>query len=141
MGETLGGARWPKRRAKTGKLRGVRAARLLPVSAVWFARGNLLGSALAAVLFLLLVGLIVRLRKALQQADERFTAAMEGLNDPVYVEDVRSGEILYSNRRYAETFGAGRPRFNGAIRTAASCSRRCTSAAIRPSAPARSSSG
>jgi C4-dicarboxylate-specific signal transduction histidine kinase len=56
--------------------------------------------------------LIARLREALQQAEERFTAAMEGLNDPVYVEDARSGEILYSNRRYAETFGRIRPRFS-----------------------------
>jgi C4-dicarboxylate-specific signal transduction histidine kinase len=58
------------------------------------------------------VALIVRLREALQQADERFTAAMESLNDPVYVEDARSREILFANRRYAEAFGAGRPRFN-----------------------------
>jgi hypothetical protein len=59
-----------------------------------------------------LVSVVVRVREALRQADERFTAAMEGLNDPVYVEDLRGGEILYSNRRYAETFGAVRPRFN-----------------------------
>jgi C4-dicarboxylate-specific signal transduction histidine kinase len=75
-------------------------------------RGNLLETTVAAALCVLLVGLVVRLREALQQAEERFTAAMEGLNDPVYVEDPRSGEILYSNRRYAETFGASRPRFN-----------------------------
>ena len=74
--------------------------------------GNLLESALAATLFVLLVALIVRLREALQQADERFTGAMESLNDPVYVEDARSGEVLFANRRYAEAFGAGRPRFN-----------------------------
>ena len=54
----------------------------------------------------------MRLRGALQQAEERFSAAMEGLNDPVYVQDARSGEILYGNRRYPETFGASRPRFN-----------------------------
>jgi C4-dicarboxylate-specific signal transduction histidine kinase len=51
------------------------------------------------------------LRDALREADERFTAAMEGLNDPVYVEDAR-GDILYANRRYAETFGTARPRVN-----------------------------
>src|SRR5262245_11501803 len=76
------------------------------------AQGNLFESVLAGALFIALVGLILRLRGALQRADERFTAAMEGLNDPVYVEDSRSGEILYSNGRYAETFGASRPRFN-----------------------------
>jgi signal transduction histidine kinase len=76
------------------------------------AQGNFFESVLAGALFIVLVGLILRLRGALQRADERFTAAMEGLNDPVYVEDVRSGEILYSNGRYAETFGAARPRFN-----------------------------
>src|SRR5688572_7628099 len=80
-------------------------------------RGNLFETAVAAALFILLVGLIVRLREALRQADERFTAAMEGLNDPVYVEDVRSGEILYGNRRYAETFGTSRPHFNEAGET------------------------
>jgi C4-dicarboxylate-specific signal transduction histidine kinase len=136
LGETLAGAI----ALKTGKLRGMRAARFFPGPAMSLARdgwrragpvltsiglallvalagwqlvrGNLLESVLAAALFMLLVGLIVRLRKALQQADERFTAAMEGLNDPVYVEDARSGEILYGNRRYAETFGPLRPRFD-----------------------------
>ena len=68
-------------------------------------------TAIATVLFILLVALIVRLREALERADERFTAAMEGLKDPVYVEDPRNGEMLYSNRRYAETFGASRPRY------------------------------
>ena len=86
---------------------------LLGALAAWqCARGNLFESVLAGALFIVLVGLILRLRGTLQHADERFTAAMEGLNDPVYVEDARSGEILYSNGRYAETFGAGRPRFN-----------------------------
>jgi C4-dicarboxylate-specific signal transduction histidine kinase len=86
---------------------------LLAALACWQGlRGNLFESALAAALCIFLVGVVVRLRGTLQQPDERFTAAMEGLNDPVYVEDARSGEILYRNRRYAETFGAGRPRFN-----------------------------
>jgi C4-dicarboxylate-specific signal transduction histidine kinase len=67
-------------------------------------------AAVASALFVLLVASIVHLRAALQRADERFTAAMEGLKDPVYVEDARTGEILYSNRRYAETFGSARPR-------------------------------
>jgi len=85
----------------------------LVVLALWqLVRGNLLESVLAAALFILVAALIVRLREALRQAEERFTAAMEGLNDPVYVEDARGGEILYANRRYVETFGSGRPRFN-----------------------------
>ncbi len=83
---------------------------LLVAMAAWHVvQGSLVGTAIAAALFFVLVGLIVRLRDALREADERFTAAMEGLNDPVYVEDAR-GEILYANRRYAETFGAARPR-------------------------------
>jgi C4-dicarboxylate-specific signal transduction histidine kinase len=66
----------------------------------------------ASALLLLLLAVIAQLLAALRRADERFKAAMEGLKDPVYVEDVRSGEILFSNRRYAETFGGGRPRIN-----------------------------
>ena len=77
-----------------------------------------MGDRLAAVasalfvvpLLIVLIAWIVHLRAALHRADERFTAAMEGLKDPVYVEDARTGEILYSNRRYAETFGGARPR-------------------------------
>ena len=87
-------------------------ALLVALTAWELARGNALDALLPAALFILAVGLIVRLREALRQAEERFTAAMEGLNDPVYVEDARSGEVLYRNRRYAETFGASRPRFN-----------------------------
>ena len=74
--------------------------------------GSFVETATGVALMVALVSVVVRLREALRQADERFTAAMEGLNDPVYVEDLRGGEILYSNRRYAETFGAVRPRFN-----------------------------
>jgi hypothetical protein len=75
-------------------------------------RGDLLETAAAAALCAVLVSVIARLRETLQQAEERFAAAMESLNDPVYVEDARSGEILYANRRYGETFVSGRPRFN-----------------------------
>jgi C4-dicarboxylate-specific signal transduction histidine kinase len=95
----------------SGRLAGL-AVVAVSVASWQLVHGNLLESALAATLFVLLVALIVRLRGALQQADERFTAAMESLNDPVYVEDARSREILFSNRRYAEGFGASRPRFN-----------------------------
>ncbi len=100
----------------SGRLAGL-AVVAVSVASWQAVHGNLLESALAAMLFVLLVALIVRLREALQQADERFTAAMESLNDPVYVEDARSGEILFANRRYAEAFGAGRPRFNEAGET------------------------
>ena len=95
----------------SGRLAGL-AVVAVSVASWQVVHGNLLESALAATLFILLVALVVRLREALQQADERFTAAMESLNDPVYVEDARSGEVLFANRRYAEAFGAGRPRFN-----------------------------
>ena len=95
----------------SGRLAGL-AVVAVSVASWQVVHGNLLESALAATLFILLVALVVRLREALQQADERFTAAMESLNDPVYVEDTRSGELLFANRRCAEAFGAGRPRFN-----------------------------
>jgi hypothetical protein len=64
--------------------------------------------AVAAVALVLLLLALARLRRS----DARFAAAMEGLKDPVYVEDPRSGEILYRNRRYAEIFGAQRPRID-----------------------------
>jgi|SoiMethySBSTD1v2_1073268.scaffolds.fasta_scaffold13352_6 C4-dicarboxylate-specific signal transduction histidine kinase len=95
----------------SGRLAGL-AVVAVSVASWHVVHGDLLASALAATLFILLVALIVRLREALRHADERFTAAMESLNDPVYVEDAANGEILYSNHRYAETFGAVRPRFN-----------------------------
>jgi C4-dicarboxylate-specific signal transduction histidine kinase len=62
--------------------------------------------AVAAAAIVLLVLAAARLRRS----DERFFAAMEGLKDPVYVTDAKSGELLYANRRYAETFGEQRPR-------------------------------
>jgi C4-dicarboxylate-specific signal transduction histidine kinase len=96
---------------KSGTIAGL-AVTAVSIASWHMVRGNLLETAIAAALFIVLVGLTVRLRETLQQAEERFAAAMEGLNDPVYVEDARGGEILYSNRRYAETFGASRPRFN-----------------------------
>src|SRR4051812_5694732 len=79
----------------------------------WYSvRGDALETGLAGALLFVLVTLIARLREALQQADERFTAAMESLNDPVYVEDARTRQVLFANRRYAEAFGSDRPRFN-----------------------------
>jgi C4-dicarboxylate-specific signal transduction histidine kinase len=81
--------------------------------ACWYGvRGDFVEAGLAAALLIALVTLIARLRETLRRAEERFTAALESLNDPVYVEDAGSGEILYGNRRYAETFGTVRPRFS-----------------------------
>lgn len=64
----------------------------------------------ATVLFIPVAVLTVSLLSELERSDERFAAAMEGLKDPVYVEDAASGELLYRNRRYAETFGDERLR-------------------------------
>jgi hypothetical protein len=69
------------------------------------------------VLFILFVGLVGRLRESLDRSDERFDAAMEALVDPVYVEDTRSGELLYRNRCHTEVFGAARPRFQAGTET------------------------
>ena len=81
--------------------------------ACWYGlRADVVEAGLAAALLAGLVVLVARLRETLQHAEERFTAALESLNAPVYVEDAVNGEILYSNHRYAETFGAARPRFN-----------------------------
>ena len=78
--------------------------------------GSWFQAAIAAVLIVLVGALVLRLRHALRRADERFAAAMEGLNDPVYVEDER-GELLYRNRRYTDTFADARPRVNEAGET------------------------
>jgi len=70
-------------------------------------------AAIAAAAVVLLVFALMRLRRS----DARFAAAMEGLKDPVYVQDAKSGEILYENRRYAEVFSAQPPRFDDADET------------------------
>ena len=81
--------------------------------ACWYGvRAEVLETGLVAALLSGLVILVARLRETLQRAEERFTAALQSLNAPVYVEDAVNGEILYSNHRYAEMFGAARPRFN-----------------------------
>jgi signal transduction histidine kinase len=56
--------------------------------------------------FLLFVALLTRLRSALARSDERFVTVLEGLDAAVCVEDVRSGALLYGNRRFRDTFGA-----------------------------------
>ena len=42
---------------------------------------------------------------------------MEGLKDPVYVQDAKGGKLLYANRRYAELFSAQRPQFDESYET------------------------
>ncbi len=69
--------------------------------------------ALLAVAVAALILLLVRLRRS----DARFAAAMEGLKDPVYVQDAASGKLLYANRRYADLFSAEAPRFDDAYET------------------------
>jgi hypothetical protein len=87
LGETLG-----ETAAEFGKLAGMIELAL---------------AALAAAACSLLALAWVRLRRS----DARFAAAMEGLKDPVYVEDAKSGELLFANLRYGEVFGGQRPRF------------------------------
>lgn len=93
------------------------AVALAAVAAWQFAQPRALASVAATVVFVLFVGLIGRLRQALDRSDERFSAAMDALLDPVYVEDARTSELLYRNRSYAEIFGAARPRFQAAGET------------------------
>jgi signal transduction histidine kinase len=59
------------------------------------------------VTFLLFGVLVAKLKTALEHADERFATVLEGLDAAVYVEDERRGEVLYSNERFASTFGEG----------------------------------
>ena len=100
----------------SGRIAGLAVA-LAAVASWQFAHPPVLASVAASALFILFVGLVGRLRESLERADERFNAAMEALVDPVYVEDPRTGELLYRNRSYAEIFGAARPRFQVAGET------------------------
>jgi len=100
----------------SGRIGGIVVA-LAAVASWQFAQPPVLASIAATVVFILFVGLIGRLRQALDRSDERFSAAMDALLDPVYVEDGRTGELLYRNRSYAEIFGASRPRFQAAGET------------------------
>jgi signal transduction histidine kinase len=67
--------------------------------------------AIALALCVPVAVLMIGLSSALERSDGRFTAAMDGLKDPVYVEDPRTGEILYRNPRCVESFGVQRPRY------------------------------
>jgi C4-dicarboxylate-specific signal transduction histidine kinase len=66
------------------------------------------GAVLCASL-LITVWLLQRLRIALQRSDERVMTVLEELESAVVVEDPASGAVLYANRRFSETFGAGHP--------------------------------
>lgn len=63
-----------------------------------------------AILFSTLMGFVLilaRLRRALENADERFVTVLEGLDAAVYVSEMESGAMLYMNRRFQDFFGAG----------------------------------
>ena len=64
--------------------------------------------AIIALTFLIIVTLLARLHRALERSDERFVTVLEGLDAAVHVADARSGETLYENRRFRETFGDSR---------------------------------
>jgi C4-dicarboxylate-specific signal transduction histidine kinase len=72
---------------------------------------------LNAIIYLLIVVLLTRLRIALERSDERFVTVLEGLETAVGVEDARSGALLYANRRWRESFGAALPSFRDAGET------------------------
>ena len=79
------------------------------------------GAVLCATL-LVTVWLMQRLRAALQRSDERVMTVLEELESAVVVEDPASSAVLYANRRFSETFGAGHPfgPASGELRDAAS---------------------
>jgi C4-dicarboxylate-specific signal transduction histidine kinase len=62
------------------------------------------------VSFLFVVWLLARLRSALAHSDERFVKVIEGLAAAVFVEDARSGQVLFANPRFRQKFGEQRPR-------------------------------
>ena len=72
--------------------------------------------ALAVLLAAALVALVVVLVR-LRRSDARFAAAMDGLKDPVYVQETGSGKLIYANRRYRDVFSAEPPRFDDAYET------------------------
>ncbi len=51
--------------------------------------------------------ILARLRRALENADERFVTVLEGLDAAVYVNELDSGGMLYTNRRFRDFFGDG----------------------------------
>lgn len=68
-----------------------------------------------AILFSTLIGFVLilgRLRRALENADERFVTVLEGLDAGVYVNEIESGAMLYTNRRFQDFFGTGTDTIN-----------------------------
>jgi len=62
-----------------------------------------------AATFLFIVWLVARLRGALAHADARFVTVLEGLAAAVFVEEARSGQVLFANPRFRQKFGGARP--------------------------------
>jgi hypothetical protein len=87
---------------------------------IWFvfdALSDLVGShmpyrpwdaAIQFATFALFAIVIGKLKATLSHADERFSMVLEGLDVMVYVADTASGELLYANGRFRETFPDGR---------------------------------
>lgn len=59
-------------------------------------------------MFLVVVALLARLREALERSDERFVTVLEELDVAVCVERAAAEGVVFSNRRFRDTFG-GRP--------------------------------
>jgi len=66
------------------------------------------GAVLCASL-LISVLLLGRLRGALERSDQRVMTVLEELQSAVAVEQPGTGAVLYANRRFSESFGAGHP--------------------------------
>lgn len=65
-------------------------------------------AAVALATFFLAVILLARLRDELQNANDRFAAALDEIEAPAFVVDVARGELLHVNRRFRDAC-AGRP--------------------------------
>jgi len=50
--------------------------------------------------------ILARLHRALENADARFVTVLEELDAAVYVSEMQSGAMLYTNRRFRDFFGA-----------------------------------
>jgi hypothetical protein len=59
--------------------------------------------------YLIVVVLLAWLRRALARSDRRFVAVLEGLDAAVYVQDAKSLEILFANRRFRDSYGERPP--------------------------------
>jgi C4-dicarboxylate-specific signal transduction histidine kinase len=57
--------------------------------------------------FVIFAVIIAKLKTALSHADERLATVLEGLELPVYLTDADSGDRLYANEPFRQTFGDG----------------------------------